>query len=95
MADFVAGCFQVVAADDKYGVGKDDVIGRALRAKHIMNVVECEDANENTPISEAASKELSDLTLLLNIEMTHEYLQKASHFSYRILKYIKISINFL
>ncbi|XP_060605886.1 IQ motif and ankyrin repeat domain-containing protein 1-like [Ruditapes philippinarum] len=46
---------EVVAADDKYGVGKDDVIGRALRAKHIMNVVECEDANENTPISEAAS----------------------------------------
>lgn len=46
---------EVVAADDKYGVGKDDVIGRALRAKHIMNVVECEDANENKPLSEAAS----------------------------------------
>ena len=31
------------------------MIGRNLRAKHIMNVVECEDANENTPISEAGS----------------------------------------
>lgn len=46
---------EVVAADDKYGVGKDDVIGRALREKHIMNVIECEDANENTPVSEASS----------------------------------------
>ena len=45
---------QVKEQDDKDNIG-DDVIGRNLRAKHIMNVVECEDANENTPISEAGS----------------------------------------
>ena len=33
-----------------------DAIGLAIRNKHLMNVVECEDANENTPLSEAASK---------------------------------------
>ena len=41
--------------DNKNGVG-DDVIGRSLRTRHIMAVIECEDANENTPLSEAASK---------------------------------------
>jgi len=47
--------FQVGEADKKQGIG-DDVIGKAVKAKHIMNVIECEDANENTPISEAASR---------------------------------------
>ncbi len=47
--------YKVVDLDNKSGVG-DDVIGRSLRTKHIMAVVECEDANENTPLSEAASK---------------------------------------
>ena len=51
---FVIICCQVKEQDDKDNIG-DDVIGRNLRAKHIMNVVECEDANENTPISEAGS----------------------------------------
>lgn len=42
-------------ADNKQGVG-NDVIGKAVRARHLQEVVECEDANENTPVSEAASK---------------------------------------
>ena len=41
--------------DDKNGVG-DDVIGRGLRRKHQMALVECEDAHKNSPISEAASQ---------------------------------------
>ena len=47
--------FQMKELDDKKGVS-DDVIGRALRRKHQMALVECEDAHNNTPISEAASK---------------------------------------
>jgi hypothetical protein len=31
------------------------VIGQNLRDRHLLAMVECEDANENTPISEAAS----------------------------------------
>ena len=46
---------EVQDLDDKNSV-PNDVIGRALRQKHIMSVVECEDANENTPVSEAASE---------------------------------------
>ncbi|CAH1774100.1 unnamed protein product [Owenia fusiformis] len=40
--------------DDKNGIGRDD-IGTAIRNKHLLNIVECEDANENTPLSEASS----------------------------------------
>ena len=40
--------------DDKKGVGHD-VIGRALRQKHEMALIECEDPNKNTPLSEASS----------------------------------------
>ena len=29
--------------------------GETLRARHMMEIVECRDANENTPLSEAAS----------------------------------------
>lgn len=58
---------QVVDADNKKGIG-NDVIGKALRARHLQNVVECEDANENTPISEAASKSYhNSLKVVLNI----------------------------
>ena len=49
--------------DDKNGIG-DDVIGRALRNRHLLSVVNCEDANENTPISEAASMCLCHFTLM-------------------------------
>jgi hypothetical protein len=40
--------------DDKDGVG-NDVIGRATRAKHLLAMIDCVDANNNTPLSEAAS----------------------------------------
>ncbi|KAK3089405.1 hypothetical protein FSP39_003377 [Pinctada imbricata] len=50
--------------DDQKGVPKDDV-GIAIRNKHIMNVLECEDANKNTPISEAANGGHADTIRLL------------------------------
>ena len=43
--------------DDKSGV-KDDVVGRIVRAKNQRAMVDCTDANNNTPLSEAASKSL-------------------------------------
>ncbi len=46
---------QVSDLDSKAGLA-DDVVGRATRAKHQLTMVECEDANANTPLSEAASK---------------------------------------
>ena len=49
-----------------------DAIGLAIRNKHLMNVVECEDANENTPLSEAASK--------LNCFLVNEILIHVLHF---------------
>ncbi|XP_035671647.1 putative IQ motif and ankyrin repeat domain-containing protein isoform X1 [Branchiostoma floridae] len=44
---------EVEELDNKNNV-PNDMMGRALRAKHILNMVECEDANNNTPLSEAA-----------------------------------------
>ena len=44
--------------DDKNDVGHD-IIGRAIRNKHAMALIECEDANSNTPLSEASSKLVS------------------------------------
>ncbi|XP_076463070.1 IQ motif and ankyrin repeat domain-containing protein 1-like [Babylonia areolata] len=55
---------EVTELDDKNGVG-DDVIGRALRNRHQLAMVNCEDANENTPISEAASGGHVDSILFL------------------------------
>ena len=40
--------------DDKNGVPTDQ-LGMIARRKHIFDLVECEDANNNTPFSEAAS----------------------------------------
>ncbi|KAJ8305745.1 hypothetical protein KUTeg_016290 [Tegillarca granosa] len=45
---------EVKELDDKNGV-PTDAVGRALRNKHLMALIECEDANENTVLSEAAS----------------------------------------
>lgn len=45
---------EVKTLDDQKGVGTD-AIGLAIRNKHLMNVIECEDANDNTPLSEAAN----------------------------------------
>ncbi|CAL1536697.1 unnamed protein product, partial [Lymnaea stagnalis] len=45
---------EVSDIDDKNGLG-NDVIGRSLRTKHIMALVECEDPNGNSALSEAAS----------------------------------------
>ncbi|XP_061168041.1 IQ motif and ankyrin repeat domain-containing protein 1-like [Saccostrea echinata] len=45
---------EVKNLDDQKGVGTD-AVGTAIRNKHLMNVIECEDANDNTPLSEAAN----------------------------------------
>ena len=41
--------------DTKNNIGHD-VIGKSLRTKHMMSVIDCEDPNGNTPLSEAASR---------------------------------------
>lgn len=46
---------EVVEVDNKNNIG-NDVIGKALRTRHLMSIIECEDANGNTPLSEAASE---------------------------------------
>ncbi|XP_048763546.2 IQ motif and ankyrin repeat domain-containing protein 1-like isoform X2 [Ostrea edulis] len=45
---------EVKTLDDQKGVATD-AVGTAIRNKHLMNVIECEDANNNTPLSEAAN----------------------------------------
>ncbi|KAL5017302.1 hypothetical protein ScPMuIL_006891 [Solemya velum] len=45
---------EVSELDDKNGIG-NDVIGSTVRKNHLLSIVNCEDANENTPISEAGS----------------------------------------
>ena len=56
---------EVADLDTKNGIG-NDTIGKALRAKHQMAMVECTDANDNTPLSEAANGgHASTLRLLL------------------------------
>lgn len=40
--------------DDDSGIGTDD-IGQTIRERHQLSVVECEDPNGNTPLSEASS----------------------------------------
>jgi len=44
---------QVADRDNLDGVPSDD-IGYIVRQQHLMSVVECEDANGNTPLSEAS-----------------------------------------
>lgn len=53
---------QVKDLDNKSGVG-NDLIGEATRAKHLMNMVECEDAHGNTPLSEASSEYISQFSV--------------------------------
>ena len=56
---------EVSKLDDEQTVGTD-VIGRGLRARHLYQMVECEDANGNTPLSEAASGgHASTVTMLI------------------------------
>ena len=45
--------FQVRDLDDKNGIATDSM-GLAVRAKHELDMIDCEDANNNTPLSEAA-----------------------------------------
>ena len=45
---------QVDEIDNQNGVPTDE-IGRITRRIHQMAVVECQDANDNTPLSEAGS----------------------------------------
>lgn len=41
--------------DDARGVSHD-IIGKVIRSKNQLAMVECEDANGNTPLSEASSE---------------------------------------
>ena len=56
--------FKVENDDDKQGIGTDPM-GLAIRAKHQLDMVDCEDANGNTPLSEAASGGHADVIKLL------------------------------
>uniref|UniRef100_A0A8D0HAB1 IQ motif and ankyrin repeat containing 1 n=1 Tax=Sphenodon punctatus TaxID=8508 RepID=A0A8D0HAB1_SPHPU len=47
-------CLKVSDLDTKNGVGTDEK-GKSLRLRNLLNVVECTDANENTPLSEASA----------------------------------------
>jgi len=40
--------------DNKYGI-KDDAVGRIVKARNQRAIVDCTDANNNTPLSEASS----------------------------------------
>ncbi|XP_046549030.1 IQ motif and ankyrin repeat domain-containing protein 1-like [Haliotis rubra] len=55
---------EVSELDDKAGVGHDD-IGRAIRKKHLLSLVECVDANDNSALSEAANGGCADTLHLL------------------------------
>lgn len=46
---------QIKLIDDNKGVGHD-LIGRVIRLKNQLAMVECEDSNGNTPLSDAASE---------------------------------------
>ena len=46
--------FQISAMDDEKKLGTDTV-GMSLRRKHRYHMIECADANGNTPLSEASS----------------------------------------
>ncbi|XP_072045427.1 IQ motif and ankyrin repeat domain-containing protein 1-like [Amphiura filiformis] len=50
--------------DTEIGIGHD-TIGRVIRAKHQLNMIDCEDANSNTPLSEAASGGQAEVIKLL------------------------------
>ncbi|XP_064623057.1 IQ motif and ankyrin repeat domain-containing protein 1-like [Lineus longissimus] len=65
--DEILGILKEVSDVDTQAGLKNDVIGRALRNKHLQEMVDCEDANENTPISEAASGgHVSTIKLLID-----------------------------
>ncbi|XP_022089722.1 putative IQ motif and ankyrin repeat domain-containing protein isoform X3 [Acanthaster planci] len=55
---------EVEKQDMELGIGMDPM-GQALRAKHQLQMVDCEDANNNTPLSEAASGGHADTIKLL------------------------------
>ncbi|XP_071487017.1 IQ motif and ankyrin repeat domain-containing protein 1-like [Diadema antillarum] len=55
---------EVDARDNSDGVGTDEA-GRAIRARHQLAMVNCEDANNNTPLSEAASGGAADVIQML------------------------------
>ncbi|XP_043923407.1 IQ motif and ankyrin repeat domain-containing protein 1 [Protopterus annectens] len=54
VADILAVLKEVSDADTKNGIGYDDN-GKRIRFCTQMNMIECRDANQNTPLSEAAS----------------------------------------
>lgn len=45
--------FKVADLDTKIGVGTDEK-GKVVRLQHLLNMVDCTDANGNTPLSEAS-----------------------------------------
>lgn len=46
---------EVSKLDDTLNIGHD-VVGKALRNKHQIELIDCEDPHGNTPLSEASSK---------------------------------------
>lgn len=63
-ADILAILKEIKLIDDNKGVGHD-LIGRVIRLKNQLAMVECEDSNGNTPLSDAASGGHSDTIRLL------------------------------
>ncbi|XP_002731762.2 IQ motif and ankyrin repeat domain-containing protein 1-like [Saccoglossus kowalevskii] len=55
---------EVDQEDTKMGIKNDD-IGRTIRAKHQLEMVDCTDANNNTPLSEAGGGGHADTIKLL------------------------------
>ncbi|XP_074658400.1 IQ motif and ankyrin repeat domain-containing protein 1-like [Tubulanus polymorphus] len=62
--EIIAILKEVADLDVKMGL-EDDIIGRVTKVKHQLSMINCEDANENTPISEAASGGHADTIKLL------------------------------
>ena len=57
--------------DDKKGIGHD-VIGRGLRQKHEMALIECADPNNNSPVSEASSRLNPKLSNLMSNDIQQD-----------------------
>ncbi|XP_041484288.1 IQ motif and ankyrin repeat domain-containing protein 1-like [Lytechinus variegatus] len=64
MDDLLTVLKEVDARDNTDGVSTDE-IGRATRARHQLAMVNCEDANGNTPLSEAASGGATEVIQML------------------------------
>ncbi|XP_001183758.2 putative IQ motif and ankyrin repeat domain-containing protein [Strongylocentrotus purpuratus] len=64
MDDVLTVLKEVDARDNTDGVSTDE-IGRSIRARHQLAMVNCEDANGNTPLSEASSGGATEVIQML------------------------------